>query len=192
MSGTSDIQKMINKVLGLKQYLIGGTDGTAIGNNGEKLKVEAFLSTNITTIPSITKLAYDDMNASTGGIARDTQVSTTYSTIYNRSGSGYIFGFSVSFEGNILGGDEFVIKFTVDSIVVAELSTVDIGTNAIYNLGSDGDANILGWQTLNNNVMFKTPASGGVRYNSSVKIEIKKASGSNKRFRAGLIGLTKE
>lgn len=171
--------------------IMGATDATKIGNTGDRLKVESAFSTSISTIPGISKLYYDDMNASNGGVARDTQITTAYTTIYNKSGLGLIFGFSVSFEGNILGSDEFILKFTVDSLVVAEISTSDIGTNALYNLGTAQDAIILGWQTVNNNVMFKAPA-GGVRYNTSVKIEIKKASGSNKRFRAGLIGLTKE
>lgn len=192
MSFSSDLEKMINKVLGMKQYLIGGTDGTAIGNSSDKLKVEASVSTTATTVPSISKLYYDDMNAANGGVARGTAVSTSYTTIYNRSGSGHIFGYSVSFEGNIVGADEFILKFTVDSLVVAEISTADIGTNAIYAAGSDGDAAIWGFQTANNNVMFKTPGSGGLRYNSTVQIQIKKASGSNKQFRAGIIALTKE
>lgn len=170
----------------------GNSDGTKIGNTGDRLKVESTIATTITTTPAIIKLAYDDMNASTGGVARGTAISTTYTTIYNRSGTGQIFGFTVSFEGNIIGADEFILKFTVDSLVVAEISTADIGTNALYAMGSDGDALIFGWQTANNNVMFKTPGSGGIKYSSTVKIEIKKASGSNKQFRAGLIGLTKE
>lgn len=192
MAGSSDLQKMINKILGLKQYLLGGTDGTPIGNNGDKLKVETSLSTTTTTVATISKLYYDDMNVANGGVARATSISTSYTTIYNKSGSGHIFGFSVSFEGNIIGADEFILKFTVDSLIVAEISTADIGTNALYAAGSDGDALIWGFQTANNNVMFKTPGNGGLRYNSTVQIQIKKASGSNKQFRAGIIALTKE
>lgn len=192
MSGSSDLQKMINKILGLKQYLLGGTDATPIGNTGDKLKVDATFSTGATTVPGIVKLAYDDMNATTGGVARGTAITTSYTTIYNRSGTGYIFGFSVSFEGNIIGADEFILKFSVDGLTVAEISTADVGTNALYAAGSDGDALIWGFQTANNNLMFKAPGNGAVRYGTSVQIQIKKASGSNKQFRAGVIGLTKE
>lgn len=188
----SDLLKIINKILGIKQYLLGGTDGTPIGNNGDKLKVEASLSTSVSTIPGISKLAYDDMNATNGGVARGTAISTSYTTIYNKSGSGYIFGFTVSFEGNIIGADEFILKFIVDSLTVAEISTADIGTNAIYAAGSELDALIWGFQVANNNVTFKTPGGGGLRYNSTVQVQIKKASGSNKQFRAGLMVLTKE
>ncbi len=192
MALSSDLQKLINKVLGLKQYLLGGTDATVIGNNGDRLKVDTLLSSTVSSIPGINKLYYDDMNVANGGVARGSAISTTYSTVYNRSGTGLIFGFTISFEGNILGADEFIIKFTVDSLVIAEISTLDIGTNSIYDLGSDSDANLIGWQTNANNVLFKSPGNAGVRYNSTVKIEIKKASGSNKQFRAGLMSLTKE
>ncbi len=180
-----------NATLGA-QFIKGSTDGTKIGNTGDKLKVETSVPTGATSIPSISKLAYDDMNATNGGVARGTSINTTYTTIYSRSGAGYIFGFTVSFEGNIIGADEFILKFTVDSLVVAEISTADIGTNAIYAAGSDLDALMWGFQVASNNIVFKTPGSGGLRYNSTVQIQIKKASGSNKQFRAGIIALTKE
>lgn len=194
-SGTATVTIQANAAVILQRSmatLIGATDGTQIGNNGDKMKVEATFSTGVTTVPGIVKLAYDDMNVANGGVARGTAISTTYTTIYNRSGAGYIFGFSVSFEGNIIGADEFILKFTVDSLVVAEISSADIGTNALYAAGSDGDALIWGFQTANNNVMFKTPGQGGLKYGSTVQIQIKKASGSNKQFRAGVIALTKE
>lgn len=174
------------------QYVKGGTDGTKIGNSGDKLKVESSVSTSVSTVQSISKLSYDDMNASNGGVARGTAINTTYTTIYSKNSSGFIFGFTVSFEGNIIGADEFILKFTVDSLVVAEISTVDIGTNAIYAAGSELDALMWGFQVANNNITFKTPGNGGLRYNSTVQIQIKKASGSNKQFRAGVIALTKE
>lgn len=172
--------------------LRGATDGTKVGNVSDRLKVDATFSTTTTTVPGIVKLAYDDMNVANGGVARGTAITTAYTTIYNRSGNGYIFGFSVSFEGNIVGADEFMLKFTVDSLVVAEISTADVGTNALYAAGSDLDALIWGFQTANNNLMFKAPGNGAVKYASSVQIQIKKVSGSNKQFRAGIIGLTKE
>lgn len=192
MASTSDLQRIINKIIGLKQYLLGGTDATVIGNTGDRLKVDAAFSGSVTTVPSIVKLKYDDMNVANGGVARGTAISTSYTTIYNYSGTGSIFGFSVSFEGNILGADEFILKFTVDGLVVAEISTNDIGTNSLYAAGADGDALIWGFQTANNNVMFKAPGNGALKYATSVQIQIKKASGSNKQFRAGVIALTKE
>lgn len=192
MSTGSDLQRMINKVIGLKNFLVGGTDGTLIGNTSDRLKVETTLATNISTTSGINKLYFDDMNASNGGVARDTAITTNYTTIYNRNGSGLVFGFTISFEGNIIGADAFIIKFTIDSLVIAEINTIDIGTNSLYNLGSNGDSNLLSFQVNSNNVLFKSPANSGVRYNSSIKIEIKKDSGSNKKFRAGLISLTKE
>lgn len=161
-------------------------------NTEGRVKVETVFSSSISTVPGIVKLAYDDMNASNGGVARDTAITTSYTTVYNRSGSGLLFGFCISFEGNIFGADEFIVKFTVDSLVVAEISTLDIGTNSIYNMGAGGDAALLGWQTDSNNVLFKPPGHAGIKYGSSIKIEIKKASGANKKFRAGIVSLTKE
>lgn len=194
-SGTATVTMQSANGLAFQNVLAvmsGATDSTRIGNNGDRLKVDAAFASTVTTVPGIVKLAYDDMNASNGGVARGTAITTSYTTIYNRSGAGYVFGFSVSFEGNIIGADEFILKFIVDGLTVAEISTADIGTNALYAAGSDGDALIWGFQTANNNLMFKAPGTGALRYASTVQIQIKKASGSNKQFRAGVIGLTKE
>jgi hypothetical protein len=142
--------------------------------------------------PYFIKYTYDDMNAANGGVARDTAVGTTYVTIYNYSGSGYLFGFSVTLEGNLVGADPFSIQLTLDSVITFTLSTLDIGTAALYNFLTDGDSNLLGVQVNSNTFVFKAPAAGPLQYSSSVKVEIKKLTSGTKRFRAGLISLAKE
>lgn len=149
-------------------------------------------TTSIAVVSGLTKLAYDDMNVANGGVARATAISTTYTTVYNRSGTGRIFGFSIAFEGNIIGADEFLVKYTVDSVVVFEISTADVGTAAIYNFNTDADGLLLGVQVSNNNFLHRTPGNASLSYASSVKVEIKKASGATKQFHAGLMVLTKE
>ena len=190
ISSLSSIDAGIPAALG--QTTMANSMPVVIASNQSSIPVTISASTTISSVSGIIKLVYNDMDAGTGGVARDTSISTTYVTIYNYSGTGSIFGFLVTLEGNLGGADAFLLKLTVDSLVVAEISTLDLGTATLYNLLSDGDANFFGWQSNGNTILFKTPVQGGLRYASSVKIEIKKVSGATKKFRAGLIGLTKE
>ncbi len=78
-----------------KEYrIVGDSDGTLIGNVGDRMKVDAEVTIipSSGTIPSVgSKLRYDDMNASTGGIARGTSISTgVWTKIYEYLGSGIV------------------------------------------------------------------------------------------------------
>lgn len=138
------------------------------------------------------KVRYDDMNVANGGTARGTSISTTYVTLYNYSGSGQLFSFLVTFEGNLVGADIFIVKLEIDGVTNFEISTDDLGTQQLYNLGTAGAEATMGFSSANNTVRFTAPGGLGLQYNSSVKISIKKTVATTKLFRAGAVYLTKE
>ncbi len=133
------------------------------------------------------------MNASNGGVARDTSITSTvtYTQLYSYTGSGNLFGFTVSFEGNLLGADPFNVKLEIDGVTAIEVNTLDVGTATFWNLGSSGDENTLGMSVANNTLKF-SQRHGSLSYASSVKVYIKKATGGSKRFRGGMMYLTKD
>lgn len=176
--------------------LKGATDGTLIGNVGDRLKVDA----NFSTLPTValgyrgSAMRFMDMNAANGGVARGTAINSTvnYTTVFNISGSGTLFSFLVTLEGNLLGGDPFNVKLEIDGTEVFVINTDDIGTNTIYNLMTTGNEDTMG-MSLNTNVFrFAAPRSGGFTYSSSIKVSIKKAAGGSKLFRAGAVYLTRD
>jgi hypothetical protein len=171
--------------------LQGATDGTKIGNVGDALRVVTQPISSTTTVPSwSSKLRYVDMDAASGGVARNTAISTTYITIFQYTGSGFIAGFLVNAETFT----QWVFKFTVDGEMIFELTAEDITVDSIYDLDDVTDIaqSALGLSKgSHDRLIFNGPIGSPVRYESSVKVEIKRASGS-KKFQAGLIVLSKE
>lgn len=177
------------------QSLVGNTDGTKIGNVGDRLKVDSSFSSSPRVSPSYigTAVRFNDMNVANGGVARDTSITSTtvYTQLYSYTGAGHLFAFSVSFEGNLLGSDPFDIKLEIDGITCFEINTLDVGTSTFWNLGTVGDELSMGI-SLNSNTFRFSQKEGGLRYDSSLKIYIKKNTGGSKRFRGGMVYLTKE
>lgn len=141
------------------------------------------------------KMRIVDMNASNGGVARGTGIASTtvYTTIFNYSGSGRLFSFLVSLEGNLFGADAFNIKLEIDDVIVAEILTTDVGTNTLYNLGAVGDEATMGMSIDSNVFRFAMPGGVSFGYASNLKVSVKKAtSASSKQFRAGMVYMTKE
>lgn len=175
--------------------LVGATDGTRIGNTSDRLKVDSSFSTAQRVTPAYigSKVTFDDMNASTGGVARDTSITSTtvYTQLYAYTGNGNLFAFTVSFEGNLIGSDPFNIKLEIDGVTCWEINTLDLGTSTFWSLTTIGDEATMGL-SLNGNTLRFAQVNGSLRYETGVKIYIKKAAGGSKRFRGGMIYLTKE
>lgn len=188
-SGTANIemQSSIGGMVNSLDTIQGGTDATIIGNVVDRLKVDASF------VGSKTRIV--DMNASSGGVARGTNITSTstYTTLFNYSGTGQLFSFLVTFEGNLVGADAFNIKLEIDNVIVLEISTADVGTNTLYNLLTDGDESTMGMALDTNVFRFAAPHGIGLYYGSSVKVSIKKVSSTAaKAFRAGMVYMTKE
>lgn len=105
MSFTNDLLKMINKVMGVKQYTLGGTDATIIGNISDRLKVDASIS-SITGAVTAAFSSKTRVELVTTPVSLSTGSFTNY---YSYSGSGYIIGWSAEF--NNAG---VIPRFTID------------------------------------------------------------------------------
>lgn len=149
-------------------------------------------SDSLDSVP-LSYLRLEDMNASSGGVARDTAITSTtiYTDIYSYTGAGHLFSFLVTLEGNLLGADPFNVRLIVDGVSVFELSTLDVATSSLWNLGADLAEMSMGISVVNNTFRFHT-GNVPLYFSSSLSISIKKVSGGSKRFRAGMIRLTKE
>lgn len=94
----------------ISQKIIGATTSTAIGNTGDRLKVDATLSSSLP--PTVTsKIRYMNMNKTTGGVDRATVVSNTaWTTVFSYSGNGLVHGWNLNLETP----SEWLIRFVVD------------------------------------------------------------------------------
>jgi len=177
----------------LNTKIIGNTDGTAIGNTGDRLRVDAQFTSVTTTVPSwSSNLKYIDMNASNGGVARNTSISATYTNVFSYTGSGFIAGFII----NIETFNDWTIKIIIDGVTSMEISTSDLTSDTVYDMDDVTDANqvYLGLSKgSHDRFVFHAPLNSPIRYNSSITISLKKTTGpGGKKFQAGLIILSKE
>lgn len=135
---------------------------------------------------------FDDMNASNGGIARETIGVTTWTDVYEYEGSGKMFGFRIT-----LGDPQkWSIRLLIDDVdcfidSTNGLSIDDIkneydfinyipnGSESGINLGMDGDS-----------ISWSAPSMFPITFNSSVTIKVK-STDSGKKFLAGLVSLLK-
>ena len=139
------------------------------------------------------KLRYIDMNASNGGIARGTAVTTSWTDVFSYTGSGNLAGFILNVETFsdwkfrlLIDGEEV---FGSDGMLV-----VDMSNDAIYDVDDVTDVNqaFLGLSKgAHDRIVFTSPLNKMIRYTSSIVIKLARVSGS-KKFQAGLVILSKE
>ena len=183
------LQSILKVIRGIVK-LRGNTDNTLIGNNGDRLKVDAAFTSATTTVPSWSKkLRYDDMNL----IARNTDIPTsaTWSTIYSYTGSGFLAGFLINHETST--GWEF--RLLVDGDTIFTLKIEDITNDSIYDLDDVADLNQapLGLSKgSHDRFLWHSPLSSPLYYDTSVSVQIRRPTAGAKRFQAGLVILSKE
>ena len=171
----------------------GATDGTKIGNVGDKLKTTAEITQTPGSVPSISNnIIYNDMNVSNGGVARDTFISTNWINIYNYSGSGIFLGFLVTLQ-NIWANDGWYIRLIIDSKEIFEFNgfhLYDVDKDVIYGFDNSIYVPALGISVYKNTFRWTSPKFPIV-YTSNITIKVKKNNGDSK-FLAGLTTLTKD
>lgn len=176
----------------------GGTDNTAIGNVGDRLKVDTIITPGTGTIPSVNKnLRYEDMNATTGGIARTTLVGASFVQVYSYSGSGIL----ISVLCNLENKDKWYVRLVIDGEEIfgaAGIFTGDLIADDAYDLDGGGsplssnEGRIGVSMEEHDRFVWTAPSSFPIRYQSSVKVFIKRSDASTKKFYAGLAVLTKD
>jgi len=151
-----------------------------------RLKVDAIIPPQ----SYVSDLKFEEMNASTGGISRNSILPSSFTNIYSYSGSGLFFGFHANFEDE----DKTWVSVSVDG------EQILLGVNGIK-LGDLKDNNILDIQDIGTytdfcglamhhkslRICFKVP----MRFESSVVIQARHEDG-NKRFRAGIANILKD
>lgn len=167
--------------------ITGGTDNTTIGNIGDNLKVTSSPSTVAGFSSSwSSKLRYDDMT----GVARGTNISTSWTTVYTYSGSGNLAGMFI----NVETFNDWEFRLVVDGETIFSLNSGDLTSDTLYDLDDVTDTNqgFLGLSKgSHDRLVWHSPLSYPIRYNSSVQVQLRLVSGT-KKFQAGLIILSKE
>ncbi len=167
--------------------------GTKLG--GEKgLHVISDVNVNtIGAVPSINNaLRFYDMNATNGGVARNTNIGNAFTSIYDKDGSGLLFGFIVTVD--TASEATWYIRLMVDSVDIfgtAGISFLDMKGITLYNLDASAKSNraTLMYNSINfdnNTFMFNCPANFPIRYSTNITIQLRK-QGATKPFRAGLV-----
>lgn len=161
------------------------SDGT-----DDRLYVDAKLSAiGSAIVPSIDNtLRYRDMNASTGGVARDASIGGTYTNIYDEDGSGYLFGVNFTLEN---GNDDWDVKITVDSVDILEVSTKDLSDGNLYDV-ERGDENLAlaGLGMRDKTFRWHGPLNVPVSYTSNVTVQVRYTKGGSKKFKAGFVSIS--
>jgi hypothetical protein len=183
------LQSILKVIRGIVK-LRGASDNTLIGNNGDRLKVDAAFTSATTTVPSWSKkLRYEEMTTLSRGTSIAT--STTWTTIYSYTGSGFLAGFLVNVE--TFSGWEF--RFLVDGDTIFSLADTDITGDAIFDLDDITDVNqsSLGLsKSSHDRLVFHAPLSSPIYFGTSVTVQIRRPTAGAKKFQAGLVVLSKE
>lgn len=184
MALSNDLNKIINKIMGLKQYLLGGTDGAAIGNTGDRLKVDANvtgLGTGIT--PAFTSKSRVVVLTSTVQLATG-----SYTNCYTYSGSGLLYGFNVEFNNTSI-----IVRLQVDGETIFDGVTIAT-LNGLLGTGNDASRRQAGTGIVTSSATIDWSLKQPIKFNSNVTISADANGGVllSRNFTQGIIYLSKE
>lgn len=176
--------------------------GVQVGvTSSNRLKVDSQFSAG-TSQSWTKKLRYDDMNATTGGVARGTSITAAsgWTQVYSYTGAGYFIGCLVNLETK----DNWAIRIVIDGDEIfgtgtgAGILSEDITNDAIYDADPSGksipepDQNLGFFWGAHDRFLFSAPLLIPIKYDSSVKVYVSRLAGAApKKFRAGYATLTK-
>jgi hypothetical protein len=150
---------------------------------------------NIDTIPTVgSSLVYEDMGTTTGGIARNTDLTTGdgWTTIYEYTGCGVFIGFLTTFEDE----NRWEVELSIDGNTIFSILAGDLNDEDLYGYffqdGPDMEPGRLGVHLSRHTFYFNAPQKSAIPYLTNVRVRVRKISGGARRWRAGLAILTKE
>lgn len=161
--------------------------------NKNRLCVDTIASSAGALIPALTsKLRYEDMNASTGGVARQTPIDVTWTRIYEYIGSGLLHGLLVNIETK----DSWSFRLVVDGeelFGANGMLTSDMINDAIYDMdnAASEEYNNIGIHFGEHDKILWGFGSVPLRFYNSVQAYLIRIGGS-KKFRAGLAVISKD
>lgn len=158
----------------------GGTDGTVIGNNTDRLKVDAnFTVLGGQLVPTITnkmRVRYSTTPATAGA---------AYSTIYTRSGTGLFFGFQTDFNSaNVF------LRLTIDGGQIFEVTVSDLKLFQFNDTSATRNQAGGWWSTIGNTVDFSSKFA--IPYSTTVTLEMKRSDGTNHTMSQYMVFLTED
>lgn len=179
-----DIYSIINKILGVKNFLLGGTDGTKIGNTSNRLLVDAQISALTSAIsPSLSSKTRvvtitNSVNIPAGG---------GYTSVFSYTGSGVLVGFNVEFNNT-----DIVLRLRVDGEVIFDGTSIST-YNSLLVTANSTDRRQMGSGIVTSSATIDWSLRLPLRYASSVVIDASTGGGLLTRtFNQGMIYLTKE
>lgn len=173
----SDIQRMINKILGMKVFLMGGSDATPVGNVGDALKVSS--STN--DQPLTSKLRCEIL---TSQIVLSAGV---YTNVYTYTGTGLLLGFNLEFNNTSV-----IVRLKIDGETV--LDGVSLGTlNGLLGTANNTARYQNGSGIVTSSSAIDFSLRKAIRFATSVEIAAHPNGGLFTRtFTQGIVYITKE
>lgn len=156
-----------------------------------------------TIVPTLgTALSYDDMNASNGGIPRETSVTAgspgNWVQLYTYSGSGLLMGFLTTLQNlNGTASNYWQIRLVIDGNDLfgsAGISMRDMSHNQTYNwnTGSTPSPTWGGLNLVQDTFRWDAPNNLPVTFESSVTIYIRRIGSADRDWRAGIVCIVKE
>jgi len=158
-----------------------------------RLCVDTIASGAGALIPALTsKLRYEDINESTGGVARGATITSGWTPIYQYVGSGLLHGFLVNVETK----DQWRLRMVVDDEEVLGsdgMLTNDMIGDAVYDIDNESleTYSNIGIHFGEHDKIMWGFTSLPLRFYSSLRLYLRR-TGANKKFRAGLMVISKD
>lgn len=159
------------------QGIRGATDGTEIGNTGDRLKVDATIA-SFTVVQAFSDRMKNEYSGSTINLS-----GAAYQNVYSYSGSGYLCSFVIQ-----SSSDDLEMKLVVDGQTVFEnitsknLNDLDIRTlDPNYFFGGSGAG-----------TFFYSPTPFPIRYDTSVLLQARRVTGGSMSINRYLMNIVKE
>lgn len=169
-----------------------------LGTNALQAEITT-ISAGTTPSWSGSRLCYEDMGTSSGGVSRNTSIgNSSWVRLYSYQGSGQLTNIQMVLEDI----DEWYIRLVVDSnelFGTSGISTEDMDSDSKYALefGSQNEfASLFAGINLglgkDDTFFWGGPLGYPVQFNSSVEVYVKRTDNSSKKFRAGLVVINKD
>lgn len=164
--------------------LVGNTDGTRIGNVGERLKTDTDFSGNaLANSAAFTSKTRVIVLTSTINLA-----SGSYTNCYTYSGSGLLYGFNVEFNNASI-----IVRLQVDGEIIFDGVTIST-LNGLLGTGNDAARRQAGTGIVTSSATIDWSLKQPIKYSSSVTISADANGGVlfSRTFTQGIVYLSKE
>lgn len=183
MPAGSDLIKIVNRIMGSKSFLSGGTDGTTVGNTSDKLKVDATIS-GITGGVSSAFSSKLRIEPQVNGI---TLAANVYTVVYTYTGSGLIIGFNLEFNNT-----NIIVRLKVDGETIMDTTTLAT-LNGLLATSNNAARYQAGHGIVTNSSTIDFSFRSPIKFTSSIEIAANANSGLfTRNFNQGIVYIQKD